>query len=85
MEFTISFSRPGKSEILVWVMESHRKLLTIIFPRTTKQEMPRTNDHFLHYFENNFSILGHGKHQKSPGKGHGKSWNFIKSKAYKPC
>ena len=35
--------------------------------------------------ENNFSILGHGKHQKSPGKLHGKSWNFIRKKEYKPC
>ena len=25
------------------------------------------------------------KHQKSPGKGHGKSWNFIRSKEYEPC
>ena len=40
---------------------------------------------FSHYFENN-SILGHGKHQKSPGEGHGKSWTFIEDqKPYKPC
>ena len=25
------------------------------------------------------SILGHGKHQKTPGKGHGKSWNSLRS------
>ena len=40
---------------------------------------------FSHYFENSFFSLGHGKHQKSPGKGHGKSWNFIRSKEYISC
>ena len=33
---------------------------------------------FSHYLENNFSILGNGKHQRSRRKGHGKSWNFIR-------
>ena len=37
----------------------------------------------VYYFDDNFefSTLGHGKH---PGKGHGKSWNFIRSKEYEP-
>ena len=37
---------------------------------------------FSHNFENKFSIFGHGKRKNSPGKGHGKSWNFIRSKQY---
>ena len=36
----------------------------IFFSRATKQEIPRTNDRFT-LFENNFSILGHGKHKKA--------------------
>ena len=65
-------------------MERHGKWLKRIFPRTTKQEIPETNDGLSHYFENNLSFLGRGKHQKSPGKGHGRSWNFIRSKEYEP-
>ena len=30
------------------------------------------------YPENNFLILGHGKRPKIAGKGHGKSWKFIR-------
>ena len=57
------------------------KMTEMIFLRTTKQEIPRTNDHYFdHYFENKFSMLGHEKHQKSPGK----SWNFIRSKECEP-
>ena len=41
-----------------------------------------TNDRF-HIILKTTSILGHGKHQKSPGKGHRKSWNFIRSKETK--
>ena len=56
----------------------------IDFPRTTKQEIPRANDRFHIIHVNKLSILGLGKDKKSPGKGHGKSWNLIRSKEYEP-
>ena len=57
-----------------------------IFPKTTKQEIHRMNDCFhIILKKKKLSFLGYGKHQKSPGKGHGKSWNFIRSKEYEPC
>ena len=55
------------------------------FPENNKQEIPRTNDRFHIILKINLSFLSHGKHQKRPGKGHGKSWNFIRSKEYEPC
>ena len=47
--------------------------------RNTLNEWP-----FSHCFENNFSILGRVKHQKSPGKVW-KIMNFIRSKENEPC
>ena len=43
------------------------------FSENQKAENTLNKLSFLHYFGNNVSILGHGK-------GHGKSWNFIRSK-----
>ena len=59
--------------------------LKVMFSEDNKAKNTSNELSFSHYFENNFSILGHGKHQKCPGKGHGKSWNFIRSKEYEPC
>ena len=56
----------------------------MIFQRTARHsnsQIPRTNEKRT---KNNFLILGHGRHQKSPGKGRGKSWNFIRSKEFEP-
>ena len=51
----------------------------MIFRRTTKQEIPSMNDHFHTILK----TTGHGKHKKRPGKGHGKSLNFKRSKEQK--
>ena len=48
------------------------------FSENNKARNTSNKQSLSHYFENNFSILGHRKHQKSPGKGHGKSWNSFK-------
>ena len=46
-------------------------------PYSTKQAIPQKMIIFK-YPENNFLILGHGKRPKIAGKGHGKSWKFIR-------
>ena len=58
--------------------------MNMIFLRTNKARNTSNKGSFSHHFENKFLILGHGKHKKSPRKGHGKSWNFIRSKQYEP-
>ena len=55
--------------------------LKAMFSEDNKAKNTSNELSFSHYFENKFSILGHGKHQKCPGKGHGKSWSFIRSKS----
>ena len=44
--FTIPFSRPGKSWNLSMGHGKSLKMTKMIFPRTTKPEIPRINDRF---------------------------------------
>ena len=61
----LQFHFPGLEShgMWVWVMESHGKWQND-FSEDSKSRKTLNKWSFLHYFENNFSILGHGKHQK---------------------
>ena len=65
MEFFNSFSRPGKS----WNLSMHGswKMTKNDFSENSKAKNTLNEWSFSHYFENSFSILGHGKHQNSHG------------------
>ena len=64
--FTIMFSRPGKSWNLSVGHGKSWKMTKNDFSKNNKARNTSNGCLFSHYFENNFSILGHGK-------GHGKS------------
>ena len=44
--------------------KSRKMTINDFFPRTTKQEIPQTNDHFRIILKTTSRILGHGKQKK---------------------
>ena len=82
----------GKPGIWVWVMESlefeygswkvTENDYKWFFSKNNKARNTSNEWSFSHYFENNFSNFRSWETKKSPGKGHRKSWNFIRSKEY---
>ena len=72
----LQYHSPGLESHGIWVVVMDGKLWKITendFSESNRARNTSNECSFSHYFENNFSILGHRKHQKSPGKAHGKS------------